>query len=106
MLVFVGLGHMSATRRNATRDAFVNTAWQEVTTTLRPRRDSRDGPLPPLLLTFILASILLSPVQGPLGIANSAMVLFSLIIVGLAIDHSALAGSVRKIPEMNVRASA
>jgi Protein of unknown function (DUF1275) len=26
--------------------------WQEVTATLRPRRDSRDGPLPPLLLTL------------------------------------------------------
>jgi len=42
--------------------------------------------LPPLLLTFILASILLSPVQGPLGIANSALVLVSMVIVGLAID--------------------
>ena len=41
---------------------------------------------PALLLTFILASILLSPVQGPLGIANSALVLISIIIVGLAID--------------------
>ena len=41
---------------------------------------------PPLLLTFILASILLSPVQGPLGIANSALVLASMAIVGMAID--------------------
>lgn len=62
--------------------------------------------LPPLLLTFILASILLSPVQGPLGIANSAMVLFSLVIAGMAIDLGALAGAARTTPEMNVRASA
>ena len=41
---------------------------------------------PPLLLAFILASIFLSPVQGPLGIANSALVLFSIIVTGLAID--------------------
>ena len=41
---------------------------------------------PTMLLTFILASILLSPIQGPLGIANSAMVLASMAIVGLAID--------------------
>ena len=46
--------------------------------------------LPALLLTFILASILLSPVQGPLGIANSAMVLVSLVIVGMAIDLASL----------------
>src|SRR5207244_245259 len=50
--------------------------------------------MPPLLLTFIIASILLSPVQGPLGIANSAMVLVSLVIVGVAIDLASLrAGS-------------
>jgi len=41
---------------------------------------------PELLLTFIIATILLSPVQGPLGIANSALVLVSIIIVGLAAD--------------------
>ena len=41
---------------------------------------------PPLLLVFILASIFLSPVQGPLGIANSALVLFSMIVTGAAID--------------------
>ena len=41
---------------------------------------------PALLLTFVIASILLSPVQGPLGIANSALVLVSIIIVGLAAD--------------------
>jgi hypothetical protein len=45
---------------------------------------------PRLLLTFILASILLSPVQGPLGIANSALVLVSMAIVGLAIDFEIL----------------
>jgi hypothetical protein len=42
---------------------------------------------PSLLLTFILASILLSPVQGPLGIANSALVLGSMAIVGIAVDY-------------------
>lgn len=41
---------------------------------------------PALLLTFIIATILLSPVQGPLGIANSALVLVSIIIVGFAVD--------------------
>ena len=41
---------------------------------------------PALLLTFIIATILLSPVQGPLGIANSALVLVSIIVVGLAAD--------------------
>jgi hypothetical protein len=46
--------------------------------------------LPQLLLIFILASILLSPVQGPLGIANSAMVLVSMVIVGMAIDLESL----------------
>ncbi|HTB04924.1 MAG TPA: hypothetical protein VK804_31010 [Bradyrhizobium sp.] len=45
---------------------------------------------PPLLLTFILASLLLSPVQGPLGIANSALVLASMAIVGIAIDFASL----------------
>jgi hypothetical protein len=49
---------------------------------------------PPLLLTFILASILLSPVQGPLGIANSALVLGSMVILGIAVDFASL--SVRK----------
>ncbi|KJC56285.1 hypothetical protein UP10_35300 [Bradyrhizobium sp. LTSPM299] len=41
---------------------------------------------PQLLLVFVLASILLSPVQGPLGIANSALVLGSMLLVGLVVD--------------------
>ena len=41
---------------------------------------------PSLLLVFILASIFLSPVQGPLGVANSALVLFSVLVTGAAID--------------------
>ncbi len=45
---------------------------------------------PPLLLTFVLASILLSPVEGPLGIANSAVVLVSMVIVGMAVDLPSL----------------
>jgi hypothetical protein len=49
---------------------------------------------PALLSAFILASVLLSPVQGPLGIANSAMVLISMVITGMAIDSESLrAGS-------------
>jgi len=41
---------------------------------------------PALLLTFVIATILLSPVEGPLGIANSALVLVSIIVAGLAAD--------------------
>jgi len=45
---------------------------------------------PSLLLVFVLASIFLSPVQGPIGIANSALVLLSMIITGVVIDHTSL----------------
>ena len=45
---------------------------------------------PSLLLVFCLASVALSPVQGPLGVANSALVLFSVIVTGLAIDITSL----------------
>jgi hypothetical protein len=41
---------------------------------------------PPLLLSFSLASIFLSPLQGPLGVANSALVLVSIIVLGLSVD--------------------
>jgi len=41
---------------------------------------------PQLVLVFIIASIMLSPVQGPLGVANSALVLISMLAAGLAID--------------------
>src|SRR6266576_2058235 len=34
----------------------VNSAWQEVMATLRPRPDSPDGPLPPLLLALTLVT--------------------------------------------------
>jgi hypothetical protein len=47
--------------------------------------------MPPLLLAFILASIFLSPIQGPLGIANSAIVLFSVIVTGAAVDFRSFA---------------
>jgi uncharacterized membrane protein YoaK (UPF0700 family) len=33
-----------------------NTVWQELTSTLRPHADSRDGPLPPLLLTLTVVT--------------------------------------------------
>ncbi len=45
---------------------------------------------PLLLLVFVLASILLSVVQGPLGMANSALVLVSLVVTGLMIDFARL----------------
>ena len=51
---------------------------------------------PSLLLTFVLASIFLSLVQGPLGIANSALVLLSMIAAGLAIDLALLKKWVRQ----------
>ena len=46
--------------------------------------------LPALLLSFVLASILFIPVQGPLGIANSAMVLISMVVLGMMIDLGSL----------------
>ena len=49
-----------------------------------------------LLLTFILASILLSVVQGPLGVANSALVLLSMVIVGIAVDFRSLSSRERR----------
>lgn len=49
----------------------------------------------PLLLTFTIASIILSPLQGPLGISNSALVLLSMLTVGGAIDLWALRGKRR-----------
>jgi hypothetical protein len=48
---------------------------------------------PPLLLTFVLASILVSPIQSPLGMANSAMVLVSIVIVGMVVDLASLRAS-------------
>jgi hypothetical protein len=56
---------------------------------------------PAMLLTFVLASIFLSPIQGPLGIANSALVLVSMLIVGIAVDIGSLrAGSARQLGEL------
>jgi hypothetical protein len=52
--------------------------------------------MPPLLLTFILASILMSPMQGPLGIANSALILVSMAIVGIAVDFGSLRSRERR----------
>lgn len=45
---------------------------------------------PLLLLVFALASVLLSLVQGPLGIANSALVLVSMLATGLVLDFAKL----------------
>lgn len=45
------------------------------------------GLMTPLLLqVFVLGSILLSPVQAPLGAANSALVLGSMLVVGVFMD--------------------
>ena len=53
-----------------------------------------------LLLTFIIAAILLSPIEGPLGIANSSLVLVSIIVVGLAAD---LGGDAQNAPKAAAR---
>jgi hypothetical protein len=45
---------------------------------------------PQFLLVFVLASILLSPIQAPLGMANSALVLMSMLATGLMLDLSKL----------------
>jgi hypothetical protein len=45
---------------------------------------------PLLLLVFVLAIILLSVVQGPLGMANSALVLASMLMTGFALDFARL----------------
>jgi hypothetical protein len=58
---------------------------------------------PSMLLAFILASIFLGLVQGPLGIANSALVLFSIIVSGLAVDFPSLrAGSAHAAHELKL----
>lgn len=63
---------------------------------------------PPLILTFVFASILLSPLQGPLGISNSALVLVSMLIVGLVIDYRTLTQSRASLSadDMNLNANA
>jgi hypothetical protein len=43
---------------------------------------------PRLLLIFVISSVLLSPVQGPLGVANAALILVSMLVVGLIVDGS------------------
>jgi hypothetical protein len=49
------------------------------------------GLVTPLLLhVFVLGSILLSPVQAPLGAANSALVLGSMLVVGVFMDAYAI----------------
>jgi hypothetical protein len=63
------------------------------------RRSSSMTPL--LLLVFILTSILLSPIQGPLGMANSALVLLSMLVTGLAVDVLGIrAGSMQEAHEV------
>jgi hypothetical protein len=46
--------------------------------------------LPPTLLSWVLSSVLLSPLQGPLGMANSALVLVSVFALGLFVDVTQL----------------
>ena len=60
---------------------------------------------PLLLLVFVLASILLSVVQGPLGMANSALVLVSLVVTGFTLDFARLrSGSPEDAGELQVNA--
>lgn len=61
---------------------------------------------PSLLLTFILASIPLSLIQSPLGVSNSALVLASIIVVGLALDFSGRKQKVAAAPPHAEQASA
>jgi hypothetical protein len=62
---------------------------------------------PLLLLVFVLASILLSPVQGPLGIANSALVLVSMLVTGFVLDFPKLrSGSPQDAGEPQLNSSA
>ncbi|WKA26989.1 hypothetical protein [Bradyrhizobium roseum] len=62
---------------------------------------------PLLLLVFVLASILLSVVQGPLGMANSALVLVSLVVTGFTLDFARLrSGSSEDAGELQVNSSA
>ncbi|KRR06767.1 hypothetical protein CQ12_32125 [Bradyrhizobium jicamae] len=62
---------------------------------------------PLLLLVFILASILLSVVQGPLGMANSALVLVSMVMTGFMLDFARLrSGSPEDAGELQLNGSA
>jgi hypothetical protein len=62
---------------------------------------------PPLLLVFVLASILLSVVQGPLGMANSALVLASMVVTGFMLDFARLRpGSSEDAGELRLNSSA
>jgi hypothetical protein len=70
-------------------------------------RKHSDLMTPLLLLVFVLASILLSLVQGPLGMANSALVLVSLVLTGLTFDFARLrSGSPKDAGELQVNSSA
>lgn len=60
----------------------------------------------PLLLIFVLATVLLSPVQGPLGIANSALVLVSVLATGLMLDLTRLRESSRGAAALQLNSSA
>ncbi|MBI5261270.1 MAG: hypothetical protein HY852_05560 [Bradyrhizobium sp.] len=62
---------------------------------------------PALLLIFVLASILLSPIQGPLGVANSALVLLSILVTGIALDVMTVGwGSRRKTGKLHLSSTA
>jgi len=53
---------------------------------------------PVLALAFVLASILFSPIQGPLGNANSALVLVSMLVTGIIVDMSGFLARRRTSP--------
>lgn len=62
---------------------------------------------PSLLLIFVLTSILLSPIQGPLGVSNSALVLVSILVTGITLDAGSLrSGSRRKPRDLQVGGTA
>ncbi|MCA6117799.1 hypothetical protein J6524_23405 [Bradyrhizobium sp. WSM 1738] len=62
---------------------------------------------PSLLLVFVLASIVLSVVQGPLGMANSALVLVSMALIGFMLDFTRLrSGSPQDAGELQLNGSA
>lgn len=46
----------------------------------------RSGVTGPLCLCFVIATVFLSPINGPLGVANSALIFGSILAAGLALD--------------------
>lgn len=67
----------------------------------------RSGLMTPLLLLiFVLTSIMMSPIQGPLGVANSALVLISMLVTGVVLDAAGLRSGFRQSRELQVSGTA